>query len=235
MIIVGVILLVIFIFIFFYIRDKKLLERDKKLLETVTKSHRGTKTERELVLKLLKAGFAAQTIFHDLYLRNSYGNYSQIDLVLATKVGIIVFEVKKYSGWIFGNGNQNKWTQVLAYGEQKYYFYNPILQNKKHVENIKTKLTDFQNIPFFSVIVFFGDCEFRDVSFIPNSTFLTKSPRVIDVVKKIIKENEPANYKSKRDVVNVLSSAVENGNCQEIFEKHIKNINDMLGEDRIFH
>jgi hypothetical protein len=228
MIIVGVILLVIFIFIFFYIRDKK-------LLETVTKSHRGTKTERELVLKLLKAGFPAQTIFHDLYLRNRYGNYSQIDLVLATKVGIIVFEVKKYSGWIFGNGNQNKWTQVLAYGQQKYYFYNPILQNKKHVENIKTKLTDFQNIPFFSVVVFFGDCEFRDVSFIPNNTFLTKSPRVIDVVKKIIKENEPANYKSKRDVVNVLSSAVENGNSQKISEKHIKNIEDMLGEDRIFH
>ena len=108
MIIVGVILLAIFIFIFCYIRDKK-------LLETVTKSHRGTKTERKLVLKLLKAGFPAQTIFHDLYLKNTNGNYSQIDLVLATKVGIIVFEVKKYSGWIFGTGNQNKWTQVLAY------------------------------------------------------------------------------------------------------------------------
>lgn len=228
MIIVGVILLAIFILLFFYIRDKK-------LLETVTKSHRGTKTERELVLKLLKAGFPAQTIFHDLYLRNRDGNYSQIDLVLATKAGIIVFEVKKYSGWIFGTGNQNKWTQVLAYGKQKYYFYNPIFQNKKHVENIKTALTDFQNIPFFSVVVFFGDCEFRDVSFIPNNTFLTKSPRVIDVVKKIIKENEPAIYKSKRDVVNVLSWAVENGNNQKISEKHIKNIKDMLGEDRIFH
>ncbi len=228
MIIGGVIIVAIFIFIFFYIRDKK-------LLETVTKSHRGTKTERKLVLKLLKAGFLAQTIFHDLYLENRNGNYSQIDLVLATKVGIIVFEVKKYSGWIFGTGNQNKWTQVLAYGKDKYYFYNPILQNKKHVENLKTTLTDFQNIQFFSVVVFYGDCQFRDVSFIPNNTFLTKSPRVIDVVKKIIKENEPANYKSKRDVVDILSTAVENGNSKKITEKHIKNINDMLGEQRIFH
>ena len=228
MIIGGVILVAIFIFIFLYIRDKK-------LLETVTKSHRGTKTERKLVLKLLKAGFPAQTIFHDLYLKNRDGNYSQIDLVLATKVGIIVFEVKKYSGWIFGTGNQNKWTQVLTYGKDKYYFYNPILQNKKHVENLKTTLTDFQNIQFFSVVVFYGDCQFRDVSFIPNNIFLTKSPRVIDVVKKIIKENEPANYKSKRDVVNILSAAVENGNNQKITEKHIKNIKDMLGEERIFH
>ena len=228
MIIVVVILVAIFIFIFFYIRDKK-------LLETVTKSHRGTKTERKLVLKLLKAGFPAQTIFHDLYLKNRNENYSQIDLVLATKVGIIVFEVKKYSGWIFGTGNQNKWTQVLAYGKDKYYFYNPILQNKKHVENLKTTLTDFQNIQFFSVVVFFGDCKFRDVSFIPKNTFLTKSPRVMDVVKKIIKDNEPANYKSKRDVVNILSAAVENGNSHKITEKHIKNIKNMLGEERIFH
>lgn len=170
--------------------------RDKKLLETVTKSHRGTKTERELVIKLLKAGFPSQTVFHDLYLKNKYEDYSQIDLVLATKVGIIVFEVKKYSGWIFGTGNQNKWTQVLEYGRQKYYFYNPILQNKKHIESLKTKLPDFQNIPFFSVIVFFGDCEFRDVSFIPKNTFITKSTKAIKVVKKIIKENEPATYKS---------------------------------------
>lgn len=227
MLIVGIILLAIFIFIFLYIRDKK-------LLKTVTKSDRGTKTERELVLKLLKTGFPAQTIFHDLYLTNKYGNYSQIDLVLATKVGIIVFEVKKYNGWIFGTGHHNKWTQVLAYGKEKYYFYNPILQNKTHIENIKTKLTDFQNIPFFSVIVFFGDCEFRDVSFIPKETFLVKSPKVIKVVKKIIKENEPARYKSKQDVVNILSAAVENGDNKMISEKHIKNIKDILGEDRIF-
>ncbi|KDN56318.1 nuclease-related domain-containing protein [Flavobacterium seoulense] len=228
MFISGILLLPILIFILLRIKDKK-------LLETVTKSNRGTKTERKLVLKLLKSGFPSQTIFHDLYLRNRYGNYSQIDLVLATKVGIIVFEVKNYSGWIFGSGNQNKWTQILAYGKKKYYFYNPILQNKKHIENLKTKLTDFQNIPFFSVVVFFGDCEFRDVSFIPKDTFLTKSSRVIDVVNMIIKNNELAKYKSKRDIVNVLSRAVENGNYQKVLDKQIKDINDMLGEDRIFH
>lgn len=228
MVIVCIILLAILIFILLYIRDKK-------LLETVTKSHRGTKTERQLVLKLLKAKFPAQTIFHDLYIKNKFGNYSQIDLVLATKVGIIVFEVKKYSGWIFGNGIHSKWTQVLAYGKEKYYFYNPILQNKKHIEELKAQQTDFQNIPFFSVVVFFGDCEFRDVSFIPTNTYLTKSPRVIAVVKKIIKENDLAKYKSKRDVVRILAAAVENGSNHKISEKHIKNIKDMLGDERIFH
>ena len=209
--------------------------KEKRLLETVTQSHRGTKTERQLVIKLLKAGFPAQTIFHDLYLINRNENYSQIDLVLATKVGIIVFEVKKYSGWIFGSGSQNNWTQVLAYGKQKYYFYNPIRQNKKHVEDLKSKLTDLQNIPFYSVVVFYGDCEFKDISFIPNNTFLTKSPNVIKVIKRIMQENDSVIYKSKRDVVNFFSAAVENGNNSKIIGKHVSNIKDMLGEDRIYN
>lgn len=227
MIVIGILLLIISMYFFLQIKEKK-------LLETVTKSHRGTKTERELVLKLLKAGFPTQTIFHDLYIRNRYGNYSQIDLVLPTKVGIIVFEVKKYSGWIFGTGHQLKWTQVLAYGKQKYYFYNPILQNKKHIENLKTKLTDFQNIPFYSIVVFFGDCTFKDISFIPKDTFLVKSNNVIQIINKIMRESEPAIYKSKREVVNVLSKGVLNGENKKILEKHIKNIEDLLGKNRIF-
>ncbi len=228
-----IILVVLFFLPIFYFTNRS--KKEKNLLNTVTKTHRGTRTERELVLKLLKAGFPDQTIFHDLYLQNKFGNYSQIDLVLATKVGIIVFEVKEYSGWIFGSGKQEKWTQVLAYGKKKYYFYNPILQNKKHVENLKAKLTDFQNIPFYSIVVFYGNCEFRDVRYIPNGTFLVKSHRVIEVVNKIINENEIANYKSKRDVVNVLSTAVENGNNHDISEKHVKNIKDMLGDERVFN
>ncbi|RZK01674.1 MAG: NERD domain-containing protein [Flavobacterium sp.] len=208
--------------------------RDRDLLLKVTKTHRGTKTERELVLKLLKAGFPEQTIFHDLYLKNRSGKYSQVDLVLVTKVGLIVFEVKKYSGWIFGKGHQTKWTQVLAYGKQKYYFYNPILQNKRHIESLKTTLGDDINIPLFSVIIFYGDCEFRDVSFIPKDTFLVKSPRAIQVVKKIIQENDPVNY-GNGEFLNILSSAVSNGNNKDVSTNHIQNIKDMLGEDRIFH
>lgn len=67
------------------------------------------------MLKLLKYGIPAQTIFHDLYVKKSNGNFTQIDLVVATKVGIIVFEIKDYSGWIFGTGYKPQWTKVLVY------------------------------------------------------------------------------------------------------------------------
>ena len=49
-----------------------------------------------MVLKILKSGIKSTAIFHDLYLYNGNGKYSQIDLVVATKVGIVVFEIKEY-------------------------------------------------------------------------------------------------------------------------------------------
>jgi len=107
--------------------------RNLKLLNTVTRSDRGTKSERDLVLRLLKMGIPSDMIFHDLYLQKHKGTFSQIDIVILTNVGIVVFEIKDYSGWIFGNGNYAQWTQVLAYGRSKYSFYNPIMQNKKHI------------------------------------------------------------------------------------------------------
>jgi len=226
------IVLVIFLLITFFIIYIKIL--DKKLLHTVTKSNRGTKTERNLVLELLKSKVPAQTIFHDLYLKKHDGTYSQIDLVVATKVGLIVFEVKNYSGWIFGKGYQPQWTQVLAYGKRKYRFYNPILQNNKHIEELKKQSKQFENLPFFSIVVFYGDCQFKDVSFVPEGTYLTKSRHIQKVVAKILKENAPANYSNKSEVVSILKDAVKTGESRETQIQHVENIQDMIGKHRIF-
>jgi len=226
-IIIGIVLFAGFISLF-------VIFRDKKLLNTVTKSDRGTKTERDLVLTLLKHKIPAQTIFHDLYVKKKNGEFSQIDLVVATKVGIIVFEVKDYSGWIYGNGNYSQWTQVLAYGKEKYRFYNPIMQNNKHIIELKKLVKQFSTIPFYSIVVFYGDCVLKDVSFVPNGTFLVKPERVLEVINIITKKNEPAKYTDKHEVVRVLKEAVLNGENKETQNKHIENIKNMLGKERIF-
>ena len=75
--------------------------QNNRLLKTVTSFKRGTGTERDLVLTLLKSGIPKETIFHDLYLKKSNGKYYQVDVVVATSEGIIVFKVKRYGGWIF--------------------------------------------------------------------------------------------------------------------------------------
>lgn len=225
--------LIIFLCLCFYTILIKI--RDKKLLGKVTKSNRGTRTERDLVLKLLKHGIPAQAIFHDLYIKKSDGEFSQIDLVLASKPGIIVFEVKDYSGWIFGNGKYREWTQVLAYGQEKYRFYNPIMQNNRHAAEIRKKHRQFENVPFYSVVVFYGDCVLKDINFVPEGTFIVKSERVLEVLDIILSKNEFAPYTDKFEVVRVLKEAVSNGNSKAIQSQHIENIKDMLGKQRIFN
>ena len=91
------------------------------IISSVTSLSRGESSEQDLIYRLIKAGIPASTIFHDLYIPTQHG-HTQIDLVVPTNIGIFVFEVKDYSGWIFGNGKHNKWTQVLAYGQEKYHF-----------------------------------------------------------------------------------------------------------------
>lgn len=209
--------------------------RHKTTLKEDLESKRGTRSERDLASKLLQSGIPSQTIFHDLYLKKYDQKYSQIDLVVATKVGILVFEVKEYSGWIFGTGNKPQWAQILNYGREKYYFYNPILQNAKHVDDLKKQLKQFENIPFYSIIVFYGDCTLKEINFVPKNTFVVKSRRVLEVIEKIISENTPANYSNKREIVNLLEQAVKNGENNEVVLLHAKNIQDMLGKERVFN
>ena len=205
--------------------------KDRELLKTVTNLNRGTRSERKMVLKILKSGIKSTAIFHDIYLNNGNGKYSQIDLVVATKVGIVVFEVKEYSGWIFGTQNQINWTQILAYGKRKFKFYNPILQNKKHVEDLK-KFYLFDGIPVFSMIVFFGDCKFKNLIDLPSRTFLTKSNKVMNRFNEILENNQPAKYENKWEIANFLKQAVKNGENSLIIEKHIENIQKLKSRSR---
>ena len=225
-ILVFILLSVVFIFVYTEFKDRE-------LLKTVTNLNRGTKSERKMVLKILKSGIKSTAIFHDIYLNNGNGKYSQIDLVVATKVGIVVFEVKEYSGWIFGTENQINWTQILAYGKRKYKFYNPILQNKKHVEDLK-KFYHFDNIPVFSMIVFFGDCEFKNLIDLPSRTFLTKSNKVMNRFNEILENNQPAKYKNKWEIASLLKQAVKNGENSIILEKHIENIQKLKTRNRFY-
>lgn len=208
---------------------------NQQLLESVTHMDRGTWSERDLILELLKSGFNSGALFHDLYLKKYNGQHTQIDLVLATKVGLIVFEVKDYGGWIFGKGNQNQWTQVLAYGRDKYRFYNPVRQNDGHIKELRKQSKQFEKLPMFSVIVFYGNCNLRDISFIPDGTYVTTARRVLDVVDTIINNNPPANYTDKHEVIRILADAVQNGADSESREHHAESVKNMLGKDRVFY
>ena len=226
--------IVIGFFIIYYIIKSYQRKRERELISSVTSLNRGTNSELLLILQLLKKGFPSVTIYHDLIIKKDNNGFSQIDLVLVTSEGIIVIEVKDYSGWIYGSGNNTNWTKVLSYGKKKYKFYNPIKQNNNHISELRKTLNQFENIPFFSVIVFFGDCELKEINYVPKGTYLVKSHRVFEVLNLIKNENEPTHYTNKREVVDKLKELVSFGENVEYQKRHIENIKDMVGDDRIF-
>lgn len=198
--------------------------KDRELLRTVTDTWRGTRSERRLILSLLKMGFPPVTLYHDLYVEKSHDRYAQIDAVMLTKVGIIVFEVKEYSGWIFGKGYYDYWTQTLARGREKHRFYNPIKQNEGHINVLANRLRNVADVPFYSVVVFYGNCEFRDVSYSGRNSYVCYSWQLHSVLHEIQDINANARYADKRGLIKILERAVRNGADKEIVKQHIRNI-----------
>lgn len=197
-----------------------LKRKERELIEQVTPITRGEWSERRVVLRLLKMGINPKAIFHDLYIQKPNGEYTQVDVAVATKAGIIVFEVKDYSGWIFGNEHQKYWTQLLAYGKEKHRFYNPVMQNSGHIQAIRECLQQNPDTPIYSVIVFFGSSEFKDVTCNANNTFIIYPRSIQQVVSEILMQPN-ANFGNKYEIMNLFTKAVQNGNNPMIVSSQI--------------
>ena len=228
-----VLIIVIFgIFIgFLFIRRVLVRGSNRKKNSYYRQPDRGTWSELALQEKLLELGYKRESIFHDLYIEKQDGTFGQIDNLFITEVGILVFEVKEYGGWIYGNGNQAQWTQVMAYGKNKYRFQNPIRQNNSKIRELRRL---FGNIPFFSIVVFYGECTLKEINFVPDKVYVVKWNRIKEVVDTIIRTEPLFHYHDFDRIINTLKIAQEKGACKEIQSQHIENINDMLGKKRIF-
>ena len=194
----------------------------REQVQSVTSLDRGTWSERDLIPQLLnKCGIDQRAIYHDLYIRKENGTYTQIDLAVPTPQGIIVFEVKDYSGWIFGNGNSKYWMQILAFGEEKHQFYNPIWQNRTHITALRKLLPNNPDIPIFNIVVFYGNSEFKDLDYDTTGRVrVIYNTQVVELIKHI-KSLPPAEYGNKREVANVLAEGVRNGRDPEIRQAQI--------------
>ena len=202
--------------------------------EAVTSRHRGTASERWIVSKLVRYGLKPTAIYHDLLVAKARGKHSQIDIVVATDVGLIVMEVKDYSGWIFGKGNQEYWTKITRYGKRRYRFYNPFKQNAGHINALRRLSPQMQQLPMYSMVVFCGDCELKDVNFIPPGCYLATGGSVVAAVDHIINAKPRASYSDKWEVARLLQKAVADGGDQHLQVQHVANIHGMLGTDRRF-
>lgn len=86
------------------------------------------------------------------------GHTVQIDHVVVSQYGIFVIETKNYHGSIYGGYDSEYWTQGL--GGRSYRFYNPIFQNKGHVDALRNML-GLEEYLFVSIIAFSENVEFK--------------------------------------------------------------------------
>lgn len=114
-------------------------------------------------------------VLHDVLIDGSDNFTSQIDLLLISNKGIYVVEVKNYpDAKIYGNGLKRTWYYYLR--NKKYEIYSPLRQNEKHILYLKRFLSEFGDIPCFSIILLI--CKDFEVSNINTDENYTKDHRI---------------------------------------------------------
>lgn len=102
-----------------------------------------------------------ETVYHqykNILLPSTDGTTTEIDHLIVSKHGIFVIETKTKTGWIFGSAHDRHWTQKLHRTTHK--FQNPLRQNHRHIKAVQA-ITGLPDDAFTSIIVFFGDMEFK--------------------------------------------------------------------------
>jgi len=145
-------------------------------------------------------------------------NVTQIDHVVISNYGIFVVETKAYKGWIFGNANQEYWTQVIF--KYKKRFYSPLRQNFAHIKAIEGLLGPSRlKTPIISLVAF----PYADKLKISGTDSVGYA---CDVVKKIESYKSIIYSDTERDeIFNLLSGA--NIVDKEVNEQHYREIREL--------
>lgn len=106
--------------------------------------------------------YAKSKILTNLEIPTGIGDKTtEIDLLLISEYGVIVFEVKNYKGTIYGSESEKYWTQYFK-TTNNHRFNNPILQNRYHISALSKIIPE----ELYSVILFANDeCDIRRVLF----------------------------------------------------------------------
>jgi len=114
---------------------------------------------------------------------------TQIDHILLTETGIFIIETKHYSGWIFGDPHNAKWTQVIY--KMKNRFKNPLHQNYLHIKTVQSLFKLPESI-YTGIAVFTGSAEFK-TKLGPNVLYLNQLLSFIEQPhEKVLDERQMA-------------------------------------------
>lgn len=127
-------------------------------------SSKGSAGERAVWLTLTKKYHIPEDrIFRNVYVPIGRNRMTEIDMVVVSRKGLLVFECKNYAGRIYGDGQRSKWVQYV--GSKKSYFLSPVMQNRMHVKHLYEYFKDIPDLPIipFTVTTQMGNWKLKNV------------------------------------------------------------------------
>ncbi|MCL2169917.1 MAG: NERD domain-containing protein [Defluviitaleaceae bacterium] len=191
----------------------------------------GARGERLMYLELTGFFFGMfdkSQVIRNIYIKKRDGKFTEIDLLIVSRKGVIVIESKNYAGWIYGDGERPTWLQTLPTG-MKNKFYNPIKQNRGHIRAVSEFLEDagFLGVNYHSLIVFSEHCEFKGVTDIPEDIHLVKRGELSASIARIFKKQKDCLTKAQRDeIIRILTA--HSRPDDDVKEQHISDVKEML-------
>jgi hypothetical protein len=175
--------------------------------------------EKTISRKLYSPDSAQHKLLNNLVLP-SKGNtkVTQIDQVIVSNYGIFVVETKSYKGWIFGNANQEYWTQAIFKNKER--FYNPLRQNFAHIKAIKDLLKPNRLKASIVSLIAFPYADKLKISGTNSVGYMR------DIIKKIESYKSIIYSDTERDeIFNLLSNA--NIIDREVNKQHSREIREL--------
>lgn len=179
----------------------------------------GCEGEYYTYLELLRFRCRGAKLLTNLYIVNKDNEITEIDIIMVHKTGIYIFESKNFSGGIYGNYKDKYWTQTL--GNYHSRFYNPILQNEKHLKYINDLFNGKYKNNIYSFIVFSNRCRLKKVKYSGDVRVVRRCNLAKNINKRIINTN---NILTKADVNIIYSELSKYINpSSEVREQHLIN------------
>lgn len=119
-------------------------------------------------------------ILRNVYVPTTGGKTSEIDLLVVSKKGLLVFECKNYAGNVYGDAQRNKWIQYL--GKKKSFFYNPFMQNRSHVKHLKKYLETYGDIPMIPMVATITRGNWKVKNYGPEDYLLGNNSHLKDIL-----------------------------------------------------
>ena len=149
-------LLIPLFFISFKERNKSEKPRIKnygdEYFQTLIQLDKGERGEY-IVDRMLKevSEFAGGYAYRELKLEDEYGNWTEIDNVFISPIGIYLIETKNRDGIITGDETSNKWIQTS--GRYTHEVDNPIIQCQRHEKFFKRVIKNVGSVTTLTIFV----------------------------------------------------------------------------------